>query len=112
LHELVAAISAPGALDRTIQAPFGEVSGDTFCRFVVLDGMVHGWDLAMATNQPYEPPDDLVSAAFDFARQTIDPLRNGDTFADAVEPTAGAAPIERLANYTGRHRLDRVSGAA
>lgn len=103
LGDLVAAIAAPGALDRTIQAPFGELPGDVFARFVVLDGLVHGWDLATATGQPYEPPDELVAAASRFAHETIDPLRDGDTFAEAVEPAAGASPIERLANYTGRH---------
>lgn len=102
LGELVASISAPGALDRTIQAPFGEVDGESFARFVVLDGLVHGWDLATATGQPYEPPTELVAAATEFAEQTLDPLRDGQTFKAAVEPAADAAPIERLAAYTGR----------
>lgn len=104
LGDLVAAISALGALNRTVDGPFGEVPGDVFARFVALDGLVHGWDLATATGQAYEPPDALVAAADAFARQTIDPLRDGQTFADAVKPTAGASPIERLANYTGRRR--------
>ena len=102
LGDLVAATSAPRALDQTIQAPFGQVPGDVFARFVVLDGLVHGWDLATATGQAYEPPDRLVAAADAFARQAVDPLRDGQTFADAVQPAVGASPIERLANYTGR----------
>jgi uncharacterized protein (TIGR03086 family) len=102
LGDLVAAISAPGALDRTVQAPFGEVSGDTFARFVALDGLVHGWDLATATDQAYDPPDELVAAVDAFAHQAIDPMRDGKTFADAVEPAPGSSAIERLANYTGR----------
>ena len=104
LGELVAAISAPRALDRTIQAPFGQVPGDVFARFVVLDGLVHGWDLATATGQAYDPPDELVAAVDAFAQEAIDPIRDGKTFADAVEPAAAASPIERLANYTGRRR--------
>jgi uncharacterized protein (TIGR03086 family) len=108
LGGLVAAMTAPGALDRTVEAPFGEVAGDTFARFVVLDGLVHGWDLATATAQAYEPPEALIAAADAFARQTIDPLRDGQTFADAVEPAVGASTIERLANYTGRR--GRVMG--
>ena len=102
LGDLVAAITAPGALDRTVAAPFGEVPGETFARFVVLDGLVHGWDMATATGQAYEPPDELVAAADAFARQALDPLRDGQTFADATEPAADASPIERLAAYTGR----------
>jgi uncharacterized protein (TIGR03086 family) len=104
LGDLVSAISAPGALDRTVQAPFGPLPGEAFARFVVLDGLVHGWDLARATGQVYDPPDELVAAAEAFARQALDPLRDGDTFKDAVEPPAGATPIDRLAAYTGRTR--------
>ena len=83
LGDLVAAITAPGALDQTVAAPFGEVPGETFARFVVLDGLVHGWDMATATGQPYDPPDELVAAADAFAHQALDPLRDGQTFADA-----------------------------
>lgn len=106
LEDLAAAISAPGALDRTVAAPFGEVPGETFARFVVLDGLVHGWDLATATGQTYDPPADLVAAVDAFARQALDPLRDGQTFADAAEPAADATPIERLAAYTGRRPLE------
>ena len=81
-----------------MQAPFGEVPGETFARFVVLDGLVHGWDMATATGQPYDPPDELVEAADAFAHQALDPLRDGgQTFADAVEPGA-----ERITHRTAR----------
>ena len=102
IGDLFTAISAPGALDRTVAAPFGEVSGETFARFVVLDGLVHGYDLATATGQPYAPSDELVAEADAFAHQTLDPLRDGQTFAAATEAAAGASRIERLAAYTGR----------
>jgi uncharacterized protein (TIGR03086 family) len=102
LDDLAVSITAPGALDRTIQAPFGEIDGASFARFVVLDGLVHGWDLAIATGQRYEPPDELVAAVTDFAEQSLDRLRDGDTFKAAVEPTVDATPIERLAAHTGR----------
>jgi uncharacterized protein (TIGR03086 family) len=107
LTALAQAINEPGALDRTIQAPFGEVPGATFARFVVLDGLVHGWDLATATGQPYAPSEALVEAATAFARSALDPLRDGDTFAEATDPPSGATPIERLAAYTGREVPDR-----
>lgn len=103
LGDLAGSILAPGALDRTIAAPFGAVPGETFARFVVLDGLVHGWDLATATGQAYAPSDDLVAAVAAFADGAVDPLRDGGaTFGDAVDPPVGATPIERLAAYTGR----------
>lgn len=103
LADLGAAIAAPGAMARTLASPFGELPGTTFARFVVLDGLVHGWDLATATGQPYDPPADLVAAVDTFAHETLDPLRDGQTFGPAVEPPAGATPIERLVAYTGRN---------
>jgi uncharacterized protein (TIGR03086 family) len=102
LTGLAEAMHAPGALDRTVHAPFGEVPGATFARFVVLDGLVHGWDLAMATGQAYEPPTSLVAEVEAFGNQAIEPLRDGDTFGPAVEPPPSASPIERLAAFTGR----------
>jgi uncharacterized protein (TIGR03086 family) len=103
LAGLMDAIRSPGALDRTVAAPFGEMPGDAFARFVVLDGLVHGWDIATATGQTYEPSDTLVAEVDAFARQAIAPaMRDGDTFAAAVEAPAGATPIEQLAAFTGR----------
>ena len=99
----MAAIRSPGALERTVAAPFGEMPGEAFARFVVLDGLVHGWDLAKATGQTYEPSDRLVAEVDGFTREAIAPqMRDGDTFAAAVEPPAGSTPIERLAAFTGR----------
>jgi uncharacterized protein (TIGR03086 family) len=97
------AMHSPGALDRTITAPFGEVPGQAFARFVVLDGLVHGWDLAIATGQPYQPPDALVAAVDAYAREAIVPsMREAGMFAPPVEARAGATPIERLVAFTGR----------
>lgn len=103
LGGLMGAMRSPGALDRTIAAPIGEMPGEAFARFVVLDGLVHGWDLATATGQPYSPSDSLVAEADAFARQAIAPeMRDGDTFAAEVTPSDTASPIERLAAFTGR----------
>jgi uncharacterized protein (TIGR03086 family) len=102
LTDLLDAMHQPGALDRTINAPFGEVPGDSFARFIVLDGLVHGWDLAVATGQDYAPSPALVAEVDAFARQAVDPLRDGDTFAAATTPPSGATPIEQLVAFTGR----------
>jgi len=100
---LLDAVKSPGALDRTIHAPFGEVPGETFARFVALDGLVHGWDIATSTGRPYEPAADVVAAVDAFAREAIgDAFRDGDTFAAATEPPPGASPVEQLAAFTGR----------
>jgi uncharacterized protein (TIGR03086 family) len=102
LGALIDAVHQPGALDRTISAPFGDVPGETFARYLVLDGLVHGWDLATATGQPYDPPAALVAEADAYAHDAIDAMRNGDAFKLATTAPAGASPIEQLAAYTGR----------
>jgi uncharacterized protein (TIGR03086 family) len=103
MDELGAALRSPGALDRMIAAPFGEVPGEVFARFVALDGLVHGWDIATATGQPYEPPVDVVAAVDAFARQAItDGMRDGETFAAEVEPPSDVSPLLRVVAFTGR----------
>jgi uncharacterized protein (TIGR03086 family) len=103
LGSLGDAVHAPGALDRTIAAPFGDVPGAAFAGFVVLDGLVHGWDLATATGRPYAPPEGLVAAVDAYARSAITPsLRSNGMFAPPVPAPPGATPIERLVSFTGR----------
>lgn len=103
MGELQAAMRSPGALDRTIAAPFGEVPGETFARFVALDGLVHGWDIATATGQTYQPPAEVVAEVDAFARQAIgDDMRDGDTFAAAADAPTSASGVERLVAFTGR----------
>ena len=103
LDDLLASMKAPGALDKTIAAPFGEVPGEVFARFVALDGVVHGWDIATATGQAYDPPAAIVADAEGFAREALgDDMRDGDTFKVATEVPADATPIEKLVAFTGR----------
>jgi uncharacterized protein (TIGR03086 family) len=103
LTDLVTAIREPGALDQTIQTPMGEMPAEAFARFIVVDGLVHGWDLAQATGQPYDPPEALVTEVDAFARQAIpQAARDGDTFAEEVDAPPSATPIERLVAFTGR----------
>jgi uncharacterized protein (TIGR03086 family) len=103
MSDLQDAVHSDGALDRTIAAPFGDVPGAAFACFVVFDGLVHGWDLATATAQPYAPPDSLVREVDDFVRQVLTPaMRDGDTFAAEASAPADASPLERLVAFSGR----------
>jgi len=103
MDDLLSSMKAPGALDRMVDAPFGTVPGEVFARFVALDGLVHGWDIATATGRTYDPPADLVAAADAFAHQALAPeMRDGDTFKAETDVPSGASPIERLVAFTGR----------
>ncbi len=104
MADLQRAVHEPGALDRTISAPFGDIPGDAFARFVALDGLVHGWDIATAIGQPYNPPAHVVADVDAFARQAIsEDMRSAGMFAAPVDPPDGASPLVQLVAFTGRN---------
>lgn len=103
MEELLAAAKSPGALGRTVQLPFGKVPGDVLARFLTVDGMVHTWDIATATGQEYDPPEDLVASVLASAHDLIAPeMRDEDTFAAATPVPDTAPAIVRLVAFTGR----------
>jgi uncharacterized protein (TIGR03086 family) len=65
--------------------------------------LVHGWDLARATGQPADLPEDLAEGALrSWQTRLADRPRQGMPFAEPT-PIAGDAPaIDRLAAYLGR----------
>ena len=68
-----------------------------------MTGLVHGWDLATSTGQPWNLSDDLVAAVDGFARQAItDEMRDGDAFAAQQQPADDATPVERLVAFSGQ----------
>jgi len=103
MTELLAAERSPGAMERTIDAPPGAMDGEAFARFVAFDGLVHGWDLAVATDQSYDLPSEVVAEVDAFARGALtDELRDGDTFATPTTAPPGSGPIDRIAAFSGR----------
>ena len=75
----------------------GEVVG-----LVALDELVvHGWDLAVATDQPYAPPAAEIEAARGFVA-SIDAPRDGRLFGPVVAVAADATSLDRLLGLAGR----------
>ena len=103
MDSLLAAVQSPGALDRTIEAPGGDMPGAVFAKLVAFDGIIHGWDLATSTGQEWNPPDALVAEIDTFARGAIGSDMRGDAgFGPEQQPDADAGPIERLVAFSGR----------
>ena len=103
MDALLDAVQSPGALQRTIDTPFGPMPGSMFARLVAFDGLIHGWDLATSTQQAWDPPEDVVAEVDAFARQAIAPeMRDGDTFAQETHAPPDATPLLRLVAFSGR----------
>lgn len=98
------AFMTPGFLDGRHETPvMGEQSGTTMVHMRMNELLVHGWDLARATGQPADLPEDLAEGALrSWQTRLADRPRQGMPFAEPT-PIAGDAPaIDRLAAYLGR----------
>ena len=69
---------------------------------IALDELVlHGWDLAVATGQPFQATDDDIAAATAFVADFPAP-RDGSLFGPAVALADDASPLDRLIGLAGR----------
>jgi uncharacterized protein (TIGR03086 family) len=97
------AVDEPGAMDKIINLPFGQVPGPIVLEILKFDLLVHCWDVSQATGQTFDPPAELAEQGLETARTIIAPeARDGDTFAAEVTPPSAATPIEKLVAFTGR----------
>jgi uncharacterized protein (TIGR03086 family) len=66
--------------------------------------IVHGWDLAVATGQPYICDSDLIQAAYGFVQSTVaqNPHGSPGLFGPPVSVAEGAPLLDRLIGLTGR----------
>jgi len=100
---LRSAFSAPGALERTYQSPIGPAPGLILVYLRIAEQLLHGWDLAQATGQHPNLPEDLSGSALARSRAQLgDASREGMPF-DAPQPVPADAPaIDQLAAFFGR----------
>ena len=93
-----------GFLDNKVDTPMlGPQEGRTIVHMRINELLIHGWDLARATGQPADLPEDLAEGALMLWQTRLAGRpREGMPF-DAPQPVAGDAPaIDRLAAFLGR----------
>ena len=102
--ELVAAFDGPDVLERVYEAPIGTVPGEVLFHLRLTEALVHGWDLAHATDQPAALPGDLAEEALAFSSGPTAPdvPRTGHPFGPIRAVADDAPAIDRLAAYLGR----------
>jgi uncharacterized protein (TIGR03086 family) len=99
---LLDAFAKPGALDRSYTGPLGSATGSDRLKIRLYDLLAHGWDLAEATGQPVQLPDDAAEDVLGFARgQLSDETRTG-RFGPPQTVPDDAPAIEHLVAFLGR----------
>jgi len=98
----LAAWRTPGVLDRIVDGGPGPMPGRVLAGINLLDTATHTWDLARATGQPSELPDEIAAAAMEASSQIISPeIRPGRLGAE-VQTSEDAGPTDRLVAFLGR----------
>jgi uncharacterized protein (TIGR03086 family) len=103
LDRLAAAWAAPAAYDGMTMAGPIEMPADIAALVALDEVVVHGWDLARATGQPYSPDEASVLACLGFASSfEVPPEAGAGPFGPPVAVPASASALDRLAGATGR----------
>jgi uncharacterized protein (TIGR03086 family) len=104
LDALAAAWADPAAYDGITQAGPIEMPAEIAALVALDEVVVHGWDLARATGQAYDPGEAAALACLGFAQSFEAPADadDGGLFGPPVPVPADAPALDRLAGATGR----------
>lgn len=102
----LAAFASPGAQERILALPFGQLPGAAFMGIATNDVFVHGWDLAQGTGQQTDLDPALAEQLLTQVQAFVgDELRGSDglaPFGPALDAPASAPAADRLAAFLGR----------
>jgi uncharacterized protein (TIGR03086 family) len=94
----------PGALERENVDVGQGISGKFAFRVALAEAVVHGWDIAKATHQPYEIPEMLAEQMLDGMKKAFGdgPREPGGFFGQPVDVPDSAPAADRLIGFLGR----------
>ena len=97
-----AAFESPGALDAPCAVSYGPVPGSVYAGHRFIDVLIHGWDLAVATDQDATLDPDLVDACLAVVEPQANLLRGSGGYGNHVDVPADADAQTRLLGLLGR----------
>jgi uncharacterized protein (TIGR03086 family) len=93
----------PGVIDGTVTIPFGTVPAGFALHLRLTELLVHGWDIARATGQKADFPEETVEEELRFSERAVQQLPSGRTPFGPPQPAPeDASTIDRLAALLGR----------
>lgn len=98
------AFAAPGALERILHHPAGDIPGSMLLGFRTGDNLLHSWDLARSTGGDEVLPDDVVADVWTVLEPFGPNIATLGVFGDGPSGTVGPdAPLQdRLLDLSGR----------
>ncbi|WP_207918451.1 TIGR03086 family metal-binding protein [Saccharopolyspora karakumensis] len=104
LADRIRAAWKPLRSDDQVRAPWGPCTAHTAARGFTIETVTHGWDLAIATDQPSTKLDHAAERCLPFATDVIPDRLRGVMYDDPVPGLAAASATERLAHLLGHQR--------
>ncbi len=92
----------PAAWEGTGNVPGPDLSNTTWGKITLTELVVHGWDLANATDQPFDLPEPTVQACFDHVAVFVPNAPVPDLWGPPVEVSPDASQLDRIVAITGR----------
>ena len=99
------AFREPGALEKDVTFPWGDTPAPVALHLALADMVIHGWDLATATGQDYQPDDDVGEEIYGFISSMMEPggeMPRGGAFGPPVEIAQDAPATHKMLAYVGR----------
>lgn len=102
LDELAEAWRDPGAWSGMTRAGGVDLPGEVAAAVAVDELVIHGWDLARATGQPYTPDPAALRTCHDFLAASVDDPDRGQIFGPVVPVGPDAPLLDRAVGLSGR----------
>jgi uncharacterized protein (TIGR03086 family) len=101
--DAMSAFAEPGAMDKMVKLPFGEMPAGQALTIAIFDVTVHTWDLARGTGQSTELDSEVLDAAWDISHQMVSPeLRATGLYGEDLDVADDLPLQDRLAAFVGR----------
>jgi uncharacterized protein (TIGR03086 family) len=100
--EELAALDALPTLDQMVHVSWGQIPASDYLMQMLLDHLIHGWDLARATGADDKLDPELVDFCLAAAKPMEEMLRGAGVYGDKLEAPEGAGPQAELLGLVGR----------
>jgi uncharacterized protein (TIGR03086 family) len=102
LDKAVAAWSDPAIWERDLDVMGSAMPAADVAAMLIMEMVLHGWDVAKASGQDYACRDDVAAAVHQAVAASAEMFRQYQGFAEPVPVPGSASPLDRALALSGR----------